>query len=253
MNAQGEAYWRGVTRVCKPLSREQEQALNEQLIEVRARLESDPDDEQAKRDSDQLREQYVHGAMRYAIKLASRYRAAAQLDDAVQEASLGLLHAFDKFDPTRGVRFLTYATWWMRAQLDALGVRSRTLVKVPRATGQILRDVAKRGVQLPREAAAVRAMQSPVWLDDEPVEPTSSALTPDVLERAIDARMMRDRVEERLTKLDPRLRDIMRRRYGLDDGEEATLQAIADVHGLSRERVRQLAKLGDQFLQSALA
>lgn len=251
----GETYWRQIGRHGKPLSRATELDLDRELIALRTRLAERPDDERAKQALVRLRNRYVLGTLRYAIALANRYRGPSELDDAIQEASVGLMVAFEKYDPTRGVRFITYARWWMRAQLESLSVRNRSAARVPRQAGQIVRDVQKRGGVAvgKREDHVMRAMQVPMSLDDQPVPPPEIVGGADVVERAVDCRRLRARVEERLGELGARERDIMRRRLGLDAGEGETLQEIAATYGLSRERVRQLAKQGSDFLHEALA
>jgi RNA polymerase sigma factor (sigma-70 family) len=251
--AAGQGYWDRVQRECKPLTRPEEDRLDERLRRVRDQLALDPDDPAAERERLALRDRYVCGTIRYAIKVASRQRRATPLDDAVQEASIGLMRAFDKYDPDRGVRFLTYATWWVRAQLDAYTSRDATLLRVPRQCGQIMREVSKRGAQSRREADVARALRAPVWLDDAPVPPEETTSSPDYVERLVDAHMTRERVEARLRSLPERTRDILRRRYGFDTGDEETLQSIADSYGLSRERVRQLAKAAAAYLRAGMA
>jgi RNA polymerase primary sigma factor len=192
--------------------------------------------------------------------------------DLIQEGNGGLMRAVDKFDHRRGCKFGTYATWWIRQAITrGLADQART-VRVPchqaSALGAIERVRSALLMQQSREptgeeiAAAMnlapgefRALQSadrqPVSLD-EPLGSAEEFTLQDSLWRAeaadpgqlTDLTLLRGRLTEVLQSLAPRDREVLELRYGLRDGRARTLEEVAQVYGITRERIRQIEARG---------
>jgi RNA polymerase primary sigma factor len=217
------------------------------------------------------RERLMLCNLRLALSIAKRYQEKGlPIEDLVQEANLGLLKAVDRFDWRRGFRFSTYATWWIRqAVTRALADKGRTIrvpVHVSELMSRLARDadwiekttgrratarlLAERMKIHPRKVAALlNRMEEPVALD-EPDEDgivfadgLADAASADPL--AVAARANLSSIFRRmLSELDPKIAQILIKRVGLDDDEDCTLEEIGKVHGVTRERIRQLEAKG---------
>src|SRR5215831_18361577 len=219
---------------------------------------------------DEAKAQMVQANLRLVMHIATRYRnRGVPLLDLIQEGNLGLMRAVDKFDPHRGLRFVTYAHWWIRQAISrALSEQDRT-VRLPSHVLERqskLRAAATRWWQShgqapsPQELSAVlgwtpQAVEEllitvqPVVQLQQPITDDGTALQ-DILEDTqtpqpevlVAAAQVRRGVRACLGHLTEREALIVRLRYGLDADEPHSLQDIGDVLGLSRERVRQLEK-----------
>lgn len=216
------------------------------------------------------RNRFVCSNLRLVVKIAQRYgRNRMSLADRVQEGNLGLLKAIDRFDPDRGVRFSTYAGWWIRHSVTrALVNRART-VRIPAHLHTIFTKV--RGVrktlhgELGREPtleevskaidtpvekvkAAIDAMElrsvgleAPVAGEDSPTVFEGLADdTPNDWGENLDSRRHIDVAARSLRELDPMERDILAHRFELAGRQKLTLQKLGEKYSLSRERIRQL-------------
>jgi RNA polymerase sigma factor (sigma-70 family) len=219
---------------------------------------------------DQAKAQMMQANLRLVIHIALRYRhRGLPLLDLIQEGNLGLMRAVDKFEPRRGLKFVTYAHWWIRQAI------SRALSEQPR-TIRLPSHVIERQSKL--RAAATRLQKSyghapspqelsvalgwtpqaveelliaakPMVQLQQPITDDGTALQ-DILEDTqtpqpealVAAAQVRRGVEACLSHLTAREALIMRWRYGLDAHEPQSLQDIGDRLGISRERVRQLEK-----------
>jgi RNA polymerase primary sigma factor len=204
------------------------------------------------------------------VTMARRYnRGALPLPDLIQEGNIGLMKAVDRFDPARGFRFSTYASWWIRHAISrALADKGRE-VRVPvhmidvyhklKRTRQ--RFATLKGREPTDEELAERA-EVPIekiqrlrqcLLDagpslDSPVAGAEGRTVGELLEdentplpaEMLQARAMGDKVRELLDRLRPIEADVLRKRFGLDEGEPMTLREIGEQYSLSRERIRQL-------------
>jgi RNA polymerase sigma-32 factor len=229
----------------------------------------------------------VESNLRFAIKVAKAYRAPGMsMPDLVQEASLGLIHAVERFDPERGSRLISFAVWWIRAQLQSYVLRSWSLVKLGTTQAQrrvffglsraVRRldahstDREQNTLQLSRalgvepaelEATRLRMAARDTSLE-APVHPESDAtagdelagadpLPDELVAQAEWEHSIQRAVHHALGSLDPRERFIAERRLLEDD--PPTLATLAAQFGFSRERARQLELRAKAKLRIALA
>jgi RNA polymerase sigma factor (sigma-70 family) len=207
--------------------------------------------------------------LRLVVFLARRYRnRGLAFLDVIEEGNLGLITAVDRFDPERGFRFGTYASWWIRQailrgvaeQANAVRIPLRVLRQVQRfvAAERLLRHrlghepeiaelAAALGLAVPqveRLARLRRSMGSSEELSVLDLDPSTideaSALSPPSVETLVEWQLEHERLEAFLRRLGPREEKVIRIRYGFFDGVERTLQQTGDALGVTRERVRQI-------------
>ena len=237
------------------LAREEEVALG------RARRDAGPTAEWARR-------RLILSNLRLVVYLARRYRnrGLAYLD-VIEEGNLGLITAADRFDPERGIRFATYASWWIRQailrgvaeQSNAVRIPLKVLRQVKRyvAVERLLRHRLGRD-PLPAEIApalglpplqaeriarlrhSIGAPEDIDAMDLGPEEASGVAEPPPSVETLIEWQLEHERLEAFLKRLSHREESVIRIRYGFFDGEEKTLQQTGDALGVTRERVRQI-------------
>jgi RNA polymerase primary sigma factor len=219
-------------------------------------------------DADALQE-LVKRNLRFVISVAKKYQnRGLPLIDLIGEGNVGLLTAARKFDPDQGVKFISYAVWWIRqAILSSLARQGRT-VRVPLnrtadlsriiKASEILRQKMRRE-PTPEELAqltglSVDVVQSLAALNtgdvrlDAPMDPDGDRSLierfvademPDAEEEAMN-RFLTDEIEQALNTLPPRDAKVLRLYFGLEGGREHTLEEIGSMLGVTRERVRQL-------------
>ena len=215
------------------------------------------------------RQKMIERNLRLVVNIAKHYlNRGMPLLDLVEEGNLGLMHALDKFDPERGFRFSTYATWWIRQNIErAIMNQSRTIrlpVHVIKELNLVLR--AKRhleahgdreaGVEdiahlLGKPAEEVRSVLAhnehmaslDAPLDIDPMLSIGESISDEQgvgPEAGLQAQEIESLVQQWLAQLNDKQRVVIERRFGLNNQEVCTLEELAEHLGLTRERVRQI-------------
>ena len=201
------------------------------------------------------RRRLIEANLRLVISVARRYRGLGlDLLDLIQEGNVGLLTAIEKFDVRRGVRFATYATWWIRREIClALSTKAR-LVRLPRRiaeAGPRIRRAERELAQQTGRRATLGQVAAAAGVDEDTVAILRrSELAPVSLSEPIPDDAFGAYEEEfgdaaagvraALAQLEPRARRIVELRFGFDNGRDRTLAEIAGEVGLSRQRVAYL-------------
>ncbi len=212
-------------------------------------------------------EDLINRNLRLVIYWAKRYRSSGlPMQDLIQEGNIGLMRAAEKFDPRRGTRFSTYASWWIRQALARAICDKQDLIRIPVHMHQKLRRVDRMlegaggseaapetvraavetsGIVSFKEWESAHRLQQPVSLDrrpdpqrDGPIEIEDQAAVNPV--REVYLREIKEQIAGMLGELPPRHQAVLRLRFGLDGGKEHTLESIGARLRISRERVRQI-------------
>jgi RNA polymerase primary sigma factor len=217
------------------------------------------------------REHLIMANTRLVISVAKRYRGrGVPFHDLIQEGNLGLMRAVDKFDPDRGYKFSTYATWWIRQavtralsdqgrtirlpvhMVESINKLNRTAYLMEQDRGQPpspeeiadqmglkprkvrwMMKVARRPLSLQKPIGEEKDSELGSFIKDEETVPPSEAA---------EQTLLRATLEKLLATLRPREERILRMRFGLQDGCRYTLEEVGERFGLTRERIRQIEK-----------
>jgi RNA polymerase primary sigma factor len=242
----------------EPSTQEWADTVDMRLMEFRRRLYH------GRRAKDKM----VQSNLRLVVSIAKKYmNRGLSFQDLIQEGSLGLIRAAEKFDHEKGYKFSTYATWWIRQAITrAIADQSRTIrlpvhlyetiSRIKKTTKLLSQEMGRKPTEeeiatrmemtIEKLRFIAKSAQLPISLET-PIGKEEDSRLGDFIESdgetpedQVSKNLLREDLESVLDTLSPRERDVLRLRYGLDDGRMKTLEEIGQIFNVTRERIRQI-------------
>jgi RNA polymerase primary sigma factor len=245
--------WVGRTRSCRLLSAEEEVTLARRVA----------------RGDKRAKDQLTEANLRLVVSIARRYSVPGiPLADLIQEGNIGLIRAVEKFDPSRGFRFSTYATWWIRRAIARAVINQGRTIRIPVYIADLMHKVIKTSGQLRQELAREPSVEEiaaqlkitpdrvqevlhvaaePLSLETPVGERDSGQLADFVPARTAcpsedmaSSLIVREQLQSVMAHLTEREQEVLKMRFGLDDAPPCTLEEVGQCLQVTRERVRQI-------------